>query len=79
MSVDLIWEDPPEDGRGNGKVPWKAIVAELRARPGEWAIVWEGTATQAGAKAQHLRRYFPGVESVSRKGKVYARAVEVES
>ncbi|MEH1168935.1 hypothetical protein V6V47_26480 [Micromonospora sp. CPCC 205539] len=56
MSQDLIdgvlrWEDPPPPTRRNPRTPGGAtaaaeravrIAAELRARPGEWAVIAEG-------------------------------------
>lgn len=36
--AELVWEAPPAVTR-NGRPDWTTIGAELRARPGEWAIV----------------------------------------
>jgi hypothetical protein len=46
--VSIIrWETPPPfttAHRTTDRTPWAAIAVELRARPGEWAVVHEGKA-----------------------------------
>lgn len=47
--TSLKWEEPPEGRREF----WQRIVEELRAKPGEWALVWEeGPASTVSAVNQ---------------------------
>jgi hypothetical protein len=45
----IRWEDPPEPAaRGRRHtLAWAEVAAELRARPGEWAVVYEGASNNA--------------------------------
>lgn len=43
MSV-IRWEDPPPSQSGK----WKRTADELKARPGEWALVAEGVTVKYG-------------------------------
>jgi hypothetical protein len=47
VSGVLRWETPPEaiNGRkaGNPPIPWALIADQLRARPGEWGVVYDGS------------------------------------
>ena len=41
----LRWEDPPAVStapRTDDRVAWAIVAAELRSKPGEWAVVIEG-------------------------------------
>lgn len=79
MSLD--WQDPPTPtaGRGSG-TNWTSILAELRTRPGQWALVQEGVAT---TNAGGLRRRFPDFEFTGRRdtggdgrrGRIFARYI----
>lgn len=48
------WIDPPGSARGRGGNKWGAIVAELRSRPGHWALVETGV---KGPPTGMARRY----------------------
>jgi hypothetical protein len=59
----IRWEEPPDDGRREppqrDRGPrWKypAIAAELRERPGEWALVIECAAGNTGYVVAHRMR-----------------------
>lgn len=45
MSGVIRWEDPPPvepRSRTDGRTPWAVIAEELRERPGEWGVAYEG-------------------------------------
>lgn len=47
MSTVIRWEKPPAVRSGGyplgrGKSRWGSVAEELRARPGEWALIVEG-------------------------------------
>jgi hypothetical protein len=76
---EVVWEDPPADGRVRG-VDWKARLAVVAGRPGEWARVWEGD--RPHQKASYLKRFVIGQmggrwelqgRQTSAGGTVYAR------
>jgi hypothetical protein len=82
----IRWEDPPEDARGaNVTDRWQAIAEELRAHPGQWAVVLESTAGPCGGWVNRIRvgksAFKPAgaFEAVGRsegkKARVYARYV----
>lgn len=90
MSI-VRWEDPPPADRaralnGRGQTPWRAIVAELAANRGRWALVSVcRSQSTAGSTALMIRRSmmpsFHGrqFEAVARRVdgefRVYARYV----
>lgn len=46
MSGVLRWEDPPPVAvrhQGQRVTAWAVIAYQLRERPGEWAVVYEGS------------------------------------
>lgn len=59
----IRWEDPPRQmgGRVAGARKaawdnrWAATVAALRARPGQWAVMYEGTDGTASSLASRVR------------------------
>ena len=59
----LRWEEPrpqasgpaPGNGRNGAAASWADVIADLRARPGEWAVVLEGTQHQASSVASYIR------------------------
>lgn len=59
----LYWTDPPK--RKLRKHQWAEIAAELRARPGRWAIVRTGPATQLSTNATAIKQ---GAHSAFRPG-----------
>jgi hypothetical protein len=82
VSGIVQWEAPPP--RRGGRVhDWDAIAKELRARPGEWALVAVCTnQTTAASTARYIRdgKYKPmsaGFDATSRtvdgEARVYAR------
>jgi len=89
---EIKWEDPPERpaGRRYSKTKWSAIAAQLRSRPGEWAVVnTQRTVGPAANVASGLRRgayrdMTPGqfevkCTAVGDEYRVYARFVGGES
>lgn len=89
MSV-IRWEDPPPHGNSKPKPAYKyqSVVDDLRANPGEWAVVLEDVTTgTAGAMVHRIKNgwtcFLPGgaFEAVCRNGeragrsRVYARYV----
>lgn len=51
---ELVWEDPPAH---SGRMDWRAVAAELRDRPGEWARVRDGlNATYASVTATRIKK-----------------------
>ena len=52
----LIWKDPPNVGRGNPIKDWTPIAAELRAHPGQWAIIHTGPYAQCTNLGQTIRK-----------------------
>jgi hypothetical protein len=85
VSAVISWEDPPSAYHRGPVHNWRAIGAELKDRPGTWAVVAVcDNATLAGQTASHIRhgKYIElgaGFEAVSRKvdgePRVYARYV----
>jgi hypothetical protein len=85
--IELRWEDPPPHGNTKPKPESKydPIVDALRARPREWAVVYESTPGSAGAMTHRIKSgwgpFNPAgaFEAVCRKGVdktvVYARYV----
>lgn len=71
MSV-IRWEEPPPDGNRGMKAPkrskyWQDVAAQLRERPGRWALVLEGDFNAAGGiagmiKAGRLAAFRPAGE-----------------
>lgn len=92
VNADLVvWEDPPPARLGRrSRGRWEAIFAQLRERPGVWALVAvmakapdrkHGAHERAAAQARNIRNgrvggAAPGeFEAVARKERVYARYV----
>lgn len=80
--TDLKWQDPPQDPRGRkpGHGRWKMVADELRSRPGEWALVLVGSASNVQRIKRGEDSMGPGFDATSRRrpdGKfdVYARFV----
>lgn len=74
MSIEFA--DPPNRKR-EGTTVWATVVEELKARPGEWAIVCRGTGTtRFQSTHQYLRRVY-GLEvtcrTVDGENRLYAR------
>ena len=90
MSGVLRWEEPP-NRRQSKAARWASVAAELRARPGEWAVIEEtGTNTTTASTVQYIKKgdgpFAPigAFEAISRsergenrliKTQVYARYV----
>lgn len=55
----LRWEDPPPPshaGRPRGRNgPMEAVAAELRRRPGEWAVLYDGRKSAASGMSSYIR------------------------
>jgi hypothetical protein len=67
----VTWTEPPGPNR-RGRRPWEEIAAELRAHPGEWALVAENVSsvTTHAITRGTFRAFEPAgaFESVSRRG-----------
>lgn len=60
MSI-IRWEEPPR-----AYSSWKGTTADLKERPGMWALVLEPTSqSRANAVVTHMRTH--GAEAVARK------------
>ncbi|UOR02014.1 hypothetical protein MUN77_01390 [Leucobacter allii] len=76
-SGGLLWEAPPKTRRGREST-WDPVVAELKTRPGEWAVVKQDC---SASTADYLKRTYPGLEvrsrgvKNSRAERIYARWV----
>lgn len=73
----ISWEQPPA-GRDKPitRTAWGPIVAELRTRPGEWAVVAvKPTAAAAATVAAHMRR---GIYTGMSRGEFEAMARTVD-
>ncbi|WIA95769.1 hypothetical protein [Curtobacterium sp. MCBA15_004] len=79
--IDIKWEDPEPDARI--KYDWAAMLAALRSRPGEWALIFEDAPASV---ATNLKRGIyadskPGEFETARRSvkksraKIYARYV----
>jgi hypothetical protein len=61
IATILRWEDPPpRDARGRTAYPppdskYADLADELRARPGEWALIYNGDKTRATHLATTIR------------------------
>lgn len=95
MTGVIRWADPPGPRRGRGRLGQRVdddgseeLAAELRGRPGVWAVIFEGDNGPANSCAIRIRRAWrpafepPGdFDALMRKGKgatvtsVYARYV----
>lgn len=57
----LRWEEPPPSLTAGAKRPeqpvskWAAIARELAARPGDWAVIFEGRPSYATSLASNIR------------------------
>ena len=74
----LVWQDPPNPTKGRrARILTPEILAELRANPGQWALVSEDV---ANITATRWRKEFPDLEISTRsrgqraRSAVYARA-----
>lgn len=78
--MTITWETPPPSPQAGTKRDWPAILCELDARPGEWAVVAEDAASSITRylKTRHVGYEFTvrGVAN-GRAAKLYARRVEV--
>ncbi len=83
MSTTVVkWQDPPVGRKRHAPDGWAAIVAELDARPGEWALVSEGTTTcqhsylktKYGLETRSVSKVVDGVRLYD----LYARRVVAE-
>ena len=73
MTADIIWQDPPPDGRmRNGGRVMDPRRAAMDSNPGRW-LVWSQHLVSAGADAR-LRKL--GYEVARRGNVVYARRPE---
>ncbi len=56
MTGVLRWEEPP-NRRQNKATRWAPVAAELRARPGEWAVIEEtSNQTSTAATVQYVKK-----------------------
>lgn len=57
MTGVVRWEDPPPHGNTNrDRSHWTPVAAELRLKPGVWAVIAEGVPTgTAGALTHRIK------------------------
>lgn len=82
MSAEFKWEDPGPDDR---RTKWSVIAAQLKAAPGQWALVYESLPGQTPAngitsrlRSGRAEGFSPAgsFEAVTRDGvKTYARYI----
>ena len=58
---ELVFKDPPETG---GKGRWTRFLPELKARPGEWALIGEFDRTTATSGTGSFKAF--GCEATTR-------------
>ncbi len=79
----MEWKEPPPRTRQGSPGIWNGIVSELRANPGQWALVRTyAHPSSASSTATQLKIRFPRLEVTSRKrddgqADMYARWVGV--
>lgn len=62
MNKIVRWEDPPESVQAHRTPrrvepsPWTGVAEELRSRPGEWAVIYQGEQGQASSIAQSVKQ-----------------------
>ena len=71
----LEWKDPPKAGRE--RADHRAIAAELRAHPGQWALIF--TASSLNAARQHATRISNGLGSAYRPARWFEAVARGES
>lgn len=81
--TDVQWEEPPAR-KCNARKDWASIAAQLRSRPGQWAVIDTDAAVSAAANFRRgVNRSFPvgdfefrahGTNN-NRVEKIYARFV----
>lgn len=54
----LRWEEPPPAKRGavTSSSRFDALAEELRAQPGRWAVIYDGTTKSFSGMAHHIRQ-----------------------
>jgi hypothetical protein len=75
--MQIEWKEPPAQKRGRDCRKRQMFVAELRKRPGEWALY---TSSASHTLAYINQKDFPGTEWTCRKNadgrfEVFARAI----
>lgn len=75
--MTVKWEEPPPARSGRKSTLWRNILAELDARPGEWAVVSESIQV---SQVSGMRVRYPDYEFTGRgeglppnRVKLYAR------
>jgi hypothetical protein len=71
VSIKFIEGNPPAKD-GDGRTRWPDVVAELRQKPGQWALVAQDASVGI---AGHLKTRY-GLE-VRARGQVKSRAAEI--
>lgn len=66
--MEFVWETPPPKGRREPLIDWYAVAAELKKRPGQWALVLKDVARQ------NVNRVHSGDNKAFRDGVYEARA-----
>lgn len=51
--MDIKWEDPGPRNRKGATGKWAGIAAELKKRPGQWALVAENVFTSAAVSPRN--------------------------
>lgn len=82
----LEWKEPPPPHGSTGASRWPAVADELRAHPGEWALIVRDGWTSRMSQFQRSGSFGPGFEFTTRSGgyapghsDIYARFVGEQS
>lgn len=55
MSGIVRWEDPSPRNHTDVAASWQPVADELRAHPGQWALVRETSLLNAGVQASYIK------------------------
>ena len=71
--MTIEWKEPPTAARRK----WKAVIAEIHSRPGQWAFVGEMNVSTAYVYARRFGLELEIANRTDGRGDVYLRASEV--
>ena len=75
---DITFEEPPKGWAGAGKGAHNETAAQLRGKPGQWAVVdAKDTARMAAGLAQYIRGSRRGAYTPAGTYEAMARSVDV--
>lgn len=90
MNEEIVWEEPNRrDGRGKPRKDWANIASQLRASPGNWALIDTDVAASSAAQIRAGKnKAFPegefevtvrGTDRSGRAEKLFARYIGTEA